>query len=115
MSLPEHGIARLGRAGEGARALVQRGLVEGRRGQHDGAGVTPDQRLHQTALRRPGSVVPAVLLQAVRERGAREATGDGGAGATGARGDRRGAVGGSDWEVVVVIFFNVVQTLDRNS
>lgn len=111
VSLPEHGVAGLGRAGEGARAVVQRSLVQGRGGQHDGAGFAADKRLHQTALRRPGPVVPAVLLQTVGQRGARQATDDGGAGTARARGDRGGAGGSSNWEVIVRCF-DVIQTLD---
>lgn len=83
MSLPEHGVTGFGGAGEGPRAVVQGGLVQGGRGQHHGEGVAAQQSLPRTALGGPGPVVPAVLPQAVRQQGARQDAG-GGAGATGA-------------------------------
>lgn len=120
MSLPEHGVGGLGGAGEGARAVVQGGLIQGGRRQHHGAGLAADQRLHQTTLGGPGPVVPAVLPQAVWQRGAGRRAADSRTRTAGARGDRRGAGrtgpwGPNDWEVVVVVLFHVVQTLDRDS
>lgn len=117
VSLPEHGVGGLGGAGEGARAVVQGGLIQRGRGQHNGARLTADQRLNQTALRGPGPVVPAVLPQAVRQRGDRRGAGSR-TGTTGTGGDRRGARGAwhwgpNNWEVVVLL--HVVQTLDWDS
>jgi len=101
--LPEHGVAGLGGAGEGARAVVQGGLVQGGRGQ----------RLPGAALGGPGPVVPAVLPQAVRLRGA-----GGGAGAAGARGERGGAGGAGRRQpgarVLLAVLLHVVETLDRD-
>lgn len=112
MSFPEHGVTGLGGAGEGVRAVVQGGLVQRGWGEHDGAAVAPEQSLTGAALRGPGSVVPAVLPQAVRQKHPRRAA-DGGDGAAGAGGERRGIRGLRRREVVV--FLHVIQTLDGNS
>lgn len=107
MALPEHGVAGLWGAGEGARAVVQRGLVLGGRGQEDGAGLASLQGIAaRGGASRPRPVVPAVLPQAVWR-----------AGATRARWQRGGARGprcrhpGDRVVVVLVVLVGVVVVL----
>lgn len=116
MSLPKHGVARFGWAGEGPRAVIQGGLVLGRRREKDGAGVAADQRVSRTPMGGPRPIVPAVLPQAVRRQGPRGTSGRE-TGAAGARGERRGAGGarqGHSGNGEVVVLLHVVETLDRD-
>lgn len=80
-------------------------MVQGRRGQDDGAGVAANQSLSGAARGGPGPIVPAVLPKTVGGAGAAGARGEWG----GARGARHGRPGNRG---VVVVFFHVVETLD---
>lgn len=86
VSLPEHVVTGFGRTGEGPGAVVQRGLVEGRGRQQDGAAARG-----QGGMVGPGPV-PAVLLQTVQEAGPCRGS-HRGAWTAGAGGDAREARG----------------------
>lgn len=116
VSLPEHGVTGFWGTGEGSWTVIQRGLVQGRRGQYNGAGVAPNQTLSRTTLGGPWAVVPAVLPQTIWQQGAWRAAG-GGAGAARAWGQWGGTGGTRHWwprNWGVVVLFHVVQTLDGN-
>lgn len=114
MSLPKHGIARFWWAGERARAIIKGGLVLGRRGQKDRAGVAANQSVSWTPMGGPRSIVPAVLPQAVRQQGPRWSSRRE-TGAAGARGEWWGtgrARQGQPRNGEVVVLLHIVKTLD---
>lgn len=114
MSLPKHGIARFWWAGERARAVIQGGLVLGRRGKKDRAGVAANQSVSWTPMGGPRSIVPAVLPQAVWQQGPRWSSGRE-TGAAGARGEWWGtgrARQGHPRNCEVVVLLHIVKTLD---